>query len=48
MEWRKIHRTKMEVLNCICISLGDTELASPGVGDENNKSKILKDPLPSY
>jgi hypothetical protein len=26
---------------CVCISRGDTDLVSPGVGDENNKRKIL-------
>ena len=38
----------MEVLNRVCIPRGDTDLASPGVGDENNKRKIEKGPLTKY
>jgi hypothetical protein len=32
-------------MSAVCIPRGDTDLASPGVGDENNEHKILKDPL---
>jgi hypothetical protein len=50
LEWRKIHRKNkiMEALNHACIHRGDTDLASPGVSNENNKCKILKDPLANY
>ena len=39
LEWKQIHRK---------IKNGDTDLASPDVSNENNKRKILKDPLANY
>ena len=42
MEEDTQRKYKMEALNHVCISRADTDLASSGVGDDNNKLKILK------